>query len=704
LGLSGVYWASTMHGIKIHCTKEPEHLAQVKQLWRRDAKTLGFFPDGAFQDAFARGRIIVALDDSDRCRGYLLYRISRDAAAIVHLCVAKKSRGQGIARELVGHLVQTTKHLRGVSLRCRRDYETNTLWPKMGFAPGPEVRGRGSDGGVLVNWWRPQQEVTLFSAAAKSLRDSKIAAVLDASVFYELAKDRPPYDEPCKSLQADYLADELELFLTDEMDIEFSRQDEALRQQNSRFASQFHRLPCDAGRFDVLQNALRQFFPETMSVQDESDMRHLARAIAGGARYFVTRDGGLLNLASPMEERYRISILDPTTLISRLDELRRGAEYEPVRFVGSPVRIAPVRASDIESLAACFCNRQAGERQAAFRSRLRTYVASPDAYTCQAVHDQGQPLALLVTQLSPEDDRVLELTMIRVRSDSTAPTMARQLARQSLLLSRAAHRSITMMTDDRAQEAAIQAIEEAGFSESTEGWIKINFCGTARATEIAAFVRDLDHPGIEVEGLDEWADLLQRQADVPGAASLDEHYLWPGKIADAALATYIVPIQPRWAEQLFDEGLARQSLFGRDRGLALNVEGVYYRAARPALEWPGRILWYVSGKGDETGIKRLRACSRLDQVEIGKPKELFRKYRRLGVYQWRDVYTTAKHDVERPIMVLRFSDTELFEDPIPYGVLQTSLRKAGIRTQLQCPVRVPANLFTKLYERACRNA
>ena len=30
----------------------------------------------------------------------------------------------------------------------------------------------------------------------------------------------------------------------------------------------------------------------------------------------------------------------------------------------------------------------------------------------------------------------------------------------------------------------------------------------------------------------------------------------------------------------------------------------------------------------------IKACSQLEEVVIGKPKELFRRFQRLGIYEW----------------------------------------------------------------------
>ena len=133
--------------------------------------------------------------------------------------------------------------------------------------------------------------------------------------------------------------------------------------------------------------------------------------------------------------------------------------------------------------------------------------------------------------------------------------------------------------------------------------------------------------------------------------------------------------------------------------LALNREGVYYRAKSPSagLQAPGRILWYVSYGGRFSGTGHLRACSRLDEVIIDKPKSLYRQFRRLGVYEWSHVFEVAKRNIENEIMALRFSDTELFRAPIEWHELQQILRTHGCKSQLQSPVRISPELFAKLY-------
>ncbi len=129
--------------------KHPTYLKSVIQLWRKHSDTLGFFPEGAFSDYASRKQILVALNSSNQVYGYILFRVSKQKVSITHLCVDDACRNSGLARLLLDQLCNETKGLKGVGLFCRRGYSVNTLWPKLGFVPIGEKKGRGRKQEVL---------------------------------------------------------------------------------------------------------------------------------------------------------------------------------------------------------------------------------------------------------------------------------------------------------------------------------------------------------------------------------------------------------------------------------------------------------------------------------------------------------------------------------------------------------------------------
>jgi hypothetical protein len=95
-----------------------------------------------------------------------------------------------------------------------------------------------------------------------------------------------------------------------------------------------------------------------------------------------------------------------------------------------------------------------------------------------------------------------------------------------------------------------------------------------------------------------------------------------------------------------------------------------------------------------TGISAVRACSRFDEVVIAKPKELYRRFRNLGIYEWKNVLDVAHNKLDNDIMAIRFTDTELFKNPISLKKLQEVLDK---KITVQGAFYVSKGDFAKLY-------
>ncbi len=168
-------------------------------------------------------------------------------------------------------------------------------------------------------------------------------------------------------------------------------------------------------------------------------------------------------------------------------------------------------------------------------------------------------------------------------------------------------------------------------------------------------------------------------------------------MTDAEVPTFIVSIRPQWAQHFFDVELGSQLLFGLREDLHLGVEGAYYRSAKNNnLTSPGRVLWYVS-QGDGAGSMTIKACSQLEDVVVGKPKDLLRRFQRLGVYQWPDVYAAADRDVSNDIVAFRFRMTERFTTPVGMD----KLKAMGIRGPFMSPRRISDSQFAAIYKHGC---
>ena len=95
----------------------------------------------------------------------------------------------------------------------------------------------------------------------------------------------------------------------------------------------------------------------------------------------------------------------------------------------------------------------------------------------------------------------------------------------------------------------------------------------------------------------------------------------------------------------------------------------------------------------------------MDDVEIGKPKQLFSKYKKLGIYKWADVYNdVAEKDLDKKIMAFKFSKTEIFKHPIHLSDLQAIWKSDGKTfNNAVSPLLINSERFLQLYSLGMRD-
>ena len=90
----------------------------------------------------------------------------------------------------------------------------------------------------------------------------------------------------------------------------------------------------------------------------------------------------------------------------------------------------------------------------------------------------------------------------------------------------------------------------------------------------------------------------------------------------------------------------------------------------------------------------VKACSRIEEVFVGKPKEVFKKFSRLGVYQWRDIFKAVGGRIDESLLAFRFSMTERFDCPVGLKTLE----RLGISAPIMSPRRISAKQFAEIYQ------
>jgi GNAT superfamily N-acetyltransferase/predicted nucleic acid-binding protein len=685
------------------------YLEDVKHLWRSNSHWLGYYPEGAFQDRARRRQIIVALKNKVCC-GYLIYfRTERRKVRLSHLCIKDGHRGEGLARRLIESLRSSTKDDLGISLYCRRDFPTWNLWPKLGFVALDQKRGRGRDETELTFYWLANPQANLLGLL-KSGDDERMDVVLDANVFYDLDDPIRNGAEESQGIVADWLRPLVRLCITEELFNEIQRHpDQHQRSERLRTAKTFDCLECTSEEFQTIELEVRGLVGEPKNERDAADIRQVARAVASLATVFVTRDEILLEFAELFYSKYGLSVVRPSHLVGRFEELRNEKAYQQERLAGTRISKSRISSFD-ESLTSAFQELRSGEKKKSLERRLDTYLSSPDKYECFVIADrcrtptQPIPLALYVVERVP--DQVCKIPIFRlstsIRSTRMAITLFRTLLAGIIEQACKSHTKVVIFEEPTPDPAWAESLSDSGFIKSGSAWVKLSLRMIDSPSSIAQVIRrTLLDAGLVCEGLVEIADYLAGESirNDPMDASEVEHILWPAKLLGCGIPSYLVPIRPGWASDLFDSGLADRMLWAADSELALNPESVYYRSARPNPFRPfGRLLWYISQVKNDPETMRIRACSRLADVVIGPATDLFREFRRLGVYAWKDVLKTAKNVPEGRIMALRFDDTELFPRTLKWNDFQQVLADHGTNTNIQSPVEIPEAALVELYK------
>ena len=678
-------------------------LSRIKALAKKNSATLGFLPDGAFDAYTQRGWVLAAVADDD-VLGYVIYRISRMRAALVHLCTNDSQRGRGIARHLFRAVVDRTSDLHGILANTRRDFPAHTLWPRLGFAAIGEMPGRGVKGSVLTRWWYEHPHLTLFSNQASTMgAQSPIDVAIDLNVFYDLVmpSSRGGVEESL-SLQSDWLVGEIQLCATAELFNEINRlASTQVRKEQRTLAHEFKRISGTDEAFNRTYSLLSSIMGEAKNNRQASDLRHLAHTAAANVEFFVTRDARILKFQREIEGQIGVTPVRPTDLVIEIDQVRNNSSYQPVRFRGSTLQVSKVQRALREKLENIFANKELGETKTEFHKRLSAILPRRLGVDSEVVLDHGEPIALFGLERS--NPNILEIPCLRLRHGPLARTLARQIVTMAIDSSIANNSSITAVTDDWLEPYAEEALADAGFAKAGAHWVKLNYSAIGNEDDVSfgigRLLEEVRVSGLHVPGIMPFP--LQSGCQLTATETvLLERTLRPLKLTNDTLDTLVIPVMARWAQHLFDSGLAEQTLFGAQPGLLLRWENAYYRSSRSLgeISAPFRILWYVSQDGRYTGTGQIRAYSVGSSVEVLPARSAYDRYKRLGVYEWRQVLEISDGDPDGPVMVIRFCDIEGFKNPVDRNRFSEILGLSdNKRPSLRGPQRISETAFAGIY-------
>lgn len=654
----------------------------VKKLGRKYATTLGFMPDGGFDDYAARRNIITA-SENGQLQGYLMYReVNRfSRVTIVHLAVDDKFRGKGVSTALIDALKKRFKDtgIAGISLSCRRDFaKPSEVWERNDFIAKWSRRSRSLEEHYLTTWWYDFNPRTLFSLMYED--SSKVRALLDANIIIKLrdvglGKEFKHAKEDPRCLLQDWLVDETELCYAPEVFNEINRDKDIDRALATReyVNSAFIQALFDTEKKTEIAKELEIILPGK-TVNTVSDRKQVASCIAAGIPYFITYDEAVIKKRDVIKGTYDVELFTPQEFVMKIDKLLHREDYSPSLLKGVAFHsVSKQDAEDLNASIECFLLKSKSERKLDFENTVNGCVN--EGGKLLTVNFQDQKLAFYGIRDSVETSFI---DFMRLAESALSPSLMCQIVTDNLRECIKQKRKYLVVKEKYLIDEQVDFLTSLGFQLKVPGvFVK----------EIRNEIVNKDCLPYENLSNEDWTRI--------------EMMSFPLKIRNLDIKTYIIPIWSSWAGQLFDSTISGEDLFGADPEKLWNFENVYYRHTKPITETvPARILWYVSGHGKRCShSKCIVGCSYLVDVKTGKAKDLFKMYKHYGIYAWKDIYELCNGEEDADIRALKFSHTELFTRPIAYEAAQRILKKHGYkRNTFASPLIVDNEVFIEMYE------
>lgn len=352
-------------------------------------------------------------------------------------------------------------------------------------------------------------------------------------------------------------------------------------------------------------------------------------------------------------------IYRPSDFITHLDENLQVSKYKPELLIGTSINTKRVTAENIDLYTEIFL--KPNEKKISFQKTIRDSMSYPDNFELITITKEEQLLAFIAFNRVSKDK--LEIPIFRFLNNSLKVTLIKHMLFKSILTAINEKRTHIEIQEKQLEGDITSVIQEARFVKINNIWEKINIKSVLDIKELLSKVETQSGIKSILTKVNEKLKATGNNSEFVIKYNYERH-LSPLKIIDLEIPTYIVPIKPQWAEQLFnDKSNEKLNLFEPKYELLLNRENVYYRSSSPnILQAPARILWYSSGnKSTKTGGSII-ASSYIDEVFVDRPKTLFKQFEKLGIYTWKDLSKTAGN--KDKIMAFVFSDTELFHKPI----------------------------------------
>lgn len=696
--------SSQNQDVSVSVLANQELLDGVKDIYRENKKILGFLPDGAFIERFQKKQILI-IQVSQQLAGYLLFSTTqRDEIRIAHLAIRGEYRGLGLSKYLVDALQQKYHNFTRIRLNCRADFAAANIWPRLNFFEYGRTTGKKADGSVLIKFQLALNDMPLFS----HLEDTKSLPLIvcDTNVCLDILLESRLRHEAACGLLEDWIADEVELAIAEELFTDIRRINEHIPPNCESMIrelswKQITATNCQlAETLTKIQNILGP--PRDDSAR--SDQLHLATAAFHHAVAFATYDQELLDNSDDLLSVIGLRVQRPSEIITEIDTVVRSHIYRSRELRNSGLeRIRMRSASELDQ--DLFVKASLGEKKKELDAYIDNALSNPSRFTIhQILNKSGSPVGLIGIQQTNKFLWSIDLLRVsnKLLGTTAGNTLAQYICDQPLGSWSDPDQRILRISNSDLRPEMTTPLQDRGFLLHNDHWWKLSLPGFWDYEELINLLGTFhDAHGLPTAIIDKLSKLAH-DADLEdeGTSAQElEQLIHPGKLRFGNLPTYVIPIQPRWARELFDFRIWDRPLITPETNLVINPDSVYYKRPKnsPTTQF-GRILWYVSGSSTQGGFA-IRACSKLTQGVTGTIKTLFRRFESLGVFEWQQLLDHFG-EADASGFAVHFTNTELLPSPITFNDTNDILETCGMkRQQFNSSIQITPQAFEHIYQK-----
>jgi Acetyltransferase (GNAT) domain len=663
---------------------------EINKLADENVKTLSFRPYAFYRQRAQNPGIFIALVDGNLA-GYLIWSINSKTryVRIWQLCIQAKYRGQKVARKLNNYLINhINKEARGIRLECRADYGIDEMWINLGYSPIFEKPAK-TEGCTLKVWsidFIASNYPSIFSSDYNNLKCS-----IDAYTLYKIISEEG--ESTIKWLRSEFqICITAEIFV--EIDQVYSGNPKTRNYLRNLLVS-FDQSLSNPQEFQSSYENLKEFLKTNKISLSEIEIRHIARCISSDICYFLTSKSSLLNLSNLIYSKTGVRFICCEDAIDLKDNNPDELTYQPIRLESANIQILNLKNSDLDEIVKKICCIYLDSDPQTLLTTLRNYLLHSANFEFKVLAYENQPC---VFYISATENNNLEIPFIRLTSDLSLSSTLLNFVINRLVEDGISNKCLFVRISDLGLRDLERSVLENQYfikNKNTDVWLKICYRETLSSQKTIQYLNQISKTSPEYENVSQVISVYLQSQNVLYGMDI-ERILWPLKIEDYEIPSFIIPIKPEYAKELFDRNLAKETLFGVQRSdLFLSLDRVYYKNPNAGLKKePARILWYVSQSSDKgySDLSSIRACSQVDKVLIDSPEEAYRKFQHLGYYNIEQVRQCASKS--NKVMAIKFSHTELLDYPIGLQQINQCLES---NAPLQCPRKISQAQFITLY-------